>query len=229
MARRKINKFLILALLFIPNIVFAAPPTRQFNYVANNTIDPVQNNANENALYTYLQTGVDTFAPSSITGVSISSSAGISYSQLSLAGSIQQSDITSGRFLLSSGDVFMRVTGSCPSGTTDISATYSNRFLKINSTSGTTGSLVFTATTDTHVLTQAELPNSSLNVKVDGSTAIVESAGGDGPSIASSAHGGASHTLSVALGGSGTGHTHTISTASTLEPASVTIRLCQVQ
>lgn len=85
--------FLILT-IFLSTNSFAAAPTRAYTYVSNTTIDPAQNNANENALYSYLQTGVDTYAASSITGAAISPSASIPYISLSLSNSIVNADIS---------------------------------------------------------------------------------------------------------------------------------------
>lgn len=87
-------KILFLILFLVPNLVQAAPPTRAYTYVSNTTIDPNQNNTNENALYSYLQVGVDTYADGSITGADISASASIPYNSLSLAGSIVNADIS---------------------------------------------------------------------------------------------------------------------------------------
>lgn len=89
------KKILILILLLISNNVYAAAPTRSFTYISNTTIDPAQVNTNENSLYSYLQTGVDTYANGSITGAAISASASIPYASLSLSNSIVNSDISS--------------------------------------------------------------------------------------------------------------------------------------
>lgn len=91
---RKFNLILSL-LLLAPSFSYAAAPSRVYNYVAHNTIDPVENNANENALYTYLQAGVDTYASGSITNDAISAIAAISYSKLNLINSITNADISS--------------------------------------------------------------------------------------------------------------------------------------
>ncbi len=64
---------------------------------------------------------------------------------------------------LPSGAVFMMITGSCPSGTTDVSATYSNKFIRINATAGSTGG----ADTHTHAAGSYTSPTT-------GSTAITE-------------------------------------------------------
>ncbi len=77
--------------------VYAAAPTRAFNYVAHTTIDPAQNNSNENALYSYLQAGVDTYSSGSITNDAISGSAAISASKLNLIG-ITQNMTNTGTF-----------------------------------------------------------------------------------------------------------------------------------
>lgn len=87
--------FRFLLILLLSSNAYAAPPTRAYSYVANTVIDPNQNNTNENALYTYLQTGVDTFAAGSVTGAAISSSAAIPYTSLSLSNSILNADINS--------------------------------------------------------------------------------------------------------------------------------------
>jgi hypothetical protein len=58
-------------------------------------------------------------------------------------------------FALPSGAVFFMMTGSCPTGTTDVTATYSDKFIKVNATQGTTGG----AATDSITLTTTELPS----------------------------------------------------------------------
>jgi len=82
--------------------VYAAPPNRTYNYVAHTTIDPNQNNTNENNLYSYLQAGVDTYAAGSIDNTAISNSAGIAYSKLNLIGSITNNDINSSAGIVAS-------------------------------------------------------------------------------------------------------------------------------
>lgn len=89
------KKIFFIIILLISTNVYASPPTRAYTYVPNTVIDPAQNNTNENALYSYLQVGVDTYAAGSITGAAISTSASIPYVSLSLANSIVNSDISS--------------------------------------------------------------------------------------------------------------------------------------
>uniref|UniRef100_A0A6M3IUX4 Uncharacterized protein n=1 Tax=viral metagenome TaxID=1070528 RepID=A0A6M3IUX4_9ZZZZ len=66
-------------------------------------------------------------------------------------------NLTGGSFALPSGAVFFLATGSCPTGSTDVSATYANKFLRINATAGSTGG------SDTYSLSIAEanLPSHS--------------------------------------------------------------------
>lgn len=219
---------LIFLLLLIPSVAFATPPTRQFNYVPNATIDPNQNNTNENALYSYLQTGVDTYTPGSISAASINANASISYSQLSLTGSIQKSDLASSvQFVLPSGAIFYMLTGSCPSGTTDVSATYANKFIKVNSTQGTSSGVILTGTTDSHILGITEIPSHSHTIPVQNN--ITPGAGQKIPSYSpNNVASDSNATSNTGSAGGGLGHTHTISGATTLEPSSITAKLCQV-
>ena len=57
--------------------------------------------------------------------------------------------------VLPTGAVFFMLTGSCPAGTTDVTATYSNRFIRINATQGTQ------AGADTHTHTAGTLAGPS--------------------------------------------------------------------
>lgn len=81
---------IILALFSI-----AAAPTRTSTYTTGTTIRSADVTANENAIFNYLQAGVDTYAAGSILNAAISSSAAIAYSKLNLTGSIVNADINS--------------------------------------------------------------------------------------------------------------------------------------
>src|SRR3990167_6395421 len=130
----------ILALLCL-----GAAPSRDNTYVAGTVISPTSVMANENTIYEYLQDGVDTYAANSITTNAIA--VGAVTSADILDGTITTTDlafaINPGN-TLPAGAVFFMVTGTCPSWTTDVSATYANLFVRINSTQGTT------AGTNTH-------------------------------------------------------------------------------
>lgn len=129
------------------------------------------------------------------------------------------SKVATNGLLMPSGAVFFMVSGSCPAGSTDVSATYANKFVKINSTQGTSSGVVLTGTTDSHVLDITEIPAHTHTYNAPTSPG----AGGSGASYS----GTPSSTASGSAGG-GLGHTHTISSATTLEPSSVTMRSCQV-
>ena len=120
---------------------------------------------------------------------------------------------------LPSGAVFFMITGACPAGTTDVSATYSNKFIKVNATAGTASGAVLTGTSDSHVLGITEIPAHHHAISSD-------NAGAGGGSDARPV--GTGYSVNTGDTGGGLGHTHTFSAATTLEPSSVTCILCQV-
>lgn len=68
-------------------------PSSSFTYVSGTVINPTAVQTNENNLYSYVQQGVCNYQAGSITTAAISSTAGITYSQLNLTGGIVPSDI----------------------------------------------------------------------------------------------------------------------------------------
>src|SRR3990167_4035182 len=96
---------LILSLILIPQICLYAPPTRTYTYTTGNVIDPSQNTTNEDNIFNYLTTGVDTYADGTIVSADIldgtivnadiSGSAAVGYSKLNLTGNILNADISS--------------------------------------------------------------------------------------------------------------------------------------
>lgn len=52
--------------LFLVNTILAAPPTRTDTYVSGTTIEPAEVTRNEDAIFNYLQSGVDTLATNSV-------------------------------------------------------------------------------------------------------------------------------------------------------------------
>jgi len=125
---------------------------------------------------------------------------------------------------LPSGAIFYMITGSCPTGSTDVTSTYSNKFIKINATQGTSSGVVLTGTSDSHTLTTAEMPahvhainESKRGGYVNNNEFYTVATGGGSPT-----------TLNSQSTGGGGGHTHTLSSATTLEPSSITAILCQV-
>ena len=87
-------KKIIIIILFIPTMAMASPPTRTAVYTSGTTIRSADVTGNEDAIFNYLQAGVDTYSDGSIIGADINSSAAIPYSKLSLASSIVSNDIT---------------------------------------------------------------------------------------------------------------------------------------
>lgn len=88
-------KKLLLIFLLIPQILWAAPPTRQNTYTSQTTIRSADVSANENVIFTYLQNGIDTVADGTIVNADVSSSAAISYPKLNLMNGIVNSDVSS--------------------------------------------------------------------------------------------------------------------------------------
>jgi len=122
---------------------------------------------------------------------------------------------------LPTGAVFFMLTGSCPPGTTDVTATYADRFLKVNATQGTTAGPTLTGTSDSHTLTTAEIPaHTHTQASGDGLT-------GQG-SLVHAANGIIYQNTATSSTGGGGGHTHTLSAATTLEPKSFTCKMCSV-
>lgn len=62
---------ILITLLLFPLLVNSAPPTRTDNYISGTTADPAAVTRNEDAIFTYLQTGVDTLAINSVTSLNI--------------------------------------------------------------------------------------------------------------------------------------------------------------
>lgn len=85
---------LVLMSICICGVALASPPNRPNIYTQNTIIDPVAVTGNEVPLYTYLQSGVDTYKAGSITEAAISPTAGIVYGQLNLNGGILPTDIS---------------------------------------------------------------------------------------------------------------------------------------
>lgn len=110
-----IIKFLLFLLL--PMVAFAAPPARQNSYTPNTTIAAADVTANENAIFNYLQAGVDSYVDGSIYNTDINSAANIQSDKLNLT-SIAQSVANTGTFA-NTGNV--TITGNITvSGTNNI-------------------------------------------------------------------------------------------------------------
>lgn len=96
--RRIMKKIFVLSLLFLfSSQSFASPPTRQNTYTSGEVISSTEVTANEDAIYNYLQAGVDTFADGTIVNTDINSSANIQSEKLNLT-SINQNIANTGTF-----------------------------------------------------------------------------------------------------------------------------------
>ena len=131
-------------LLCVPFLMGAAP-SRQVNYQPGSVIKDTENESNEDAIFTYLQAGVDVIADGAVGTADLATSA-VTSSKI-LDGTVTGTDIADGTItnadlaltgiLMPSGAIFFMITGSCPSGTTDVTATYNNLFIRANATQGT--------------------------------------------------------------------------------------------
>jgi hypothetical protein len=131
---------------------------------------------------------------------------------------------------LPSGAVFFMVSGTCPSGTTNVSSTYSNKFVRINATAGSTSG----ADTHTHTAGTFAGPSHTHGVPVGYSTENIylanqtsgtfTAAWSTGAGGASS-QGGVNKTLSDA---GGTGTVTGTSASGDNVPAYVTMIACSV-
>jgi uncharacterized membrane protein len=88
-----IKKLFTLLFLLFSSYAWGSAPSSSFTYVSGTVINPTQVQTNENNIYSYLQSGVDTYKSGSITSAAISSTAGITYSQLNLGGGILPTDV----------------------------------------------------------------------------------------------------------------------------------------
>ena len=129
---------LFLIALTICTVSWASAPSRQYNYVAGQVIDPVAVTGNEVPLYTYLQSGVDTYKAGSITAASISATAGIVYSQLNLGGGILPTDINTSV----TASIYQFENLTVPLATTLSGNTIIGGTIKIGGTTGTLGQTI---------------------------------------------------------------------------------------
>lgn len=84
---------LLIALIFIPN-ASATPPSRQNVYLTGTVIASASVSENEDVIYSYLNSGVDTYAPLSIANAAISTTANIQSDKLNLTSIAQNVLIT---------------------------------------------------------------------------------------------------------------------------------------
>jgi len=191
-----------------------------------------------------------------LTNADISGSAAITYGKLSLTGGILNADISSsaaivdtklaqittaskvhtssitGGLTLPSGAVFFMITGSCPTGSTDVTATYTGKSVRINATQGSTGG------SDTVTISEANLPShihaaGTLTGGAHTHSLPYNTTGGENPGLttpSTAGYEGASPSTGSAGAVAVTGSTGAIGsgTATTITNPYVTCKMCQV-
>ena len=105
---KKLFIFLLLTFAII-KVTYSAPPARVYTYITGEIIEASKNTANEDAIFRYLQTGIDTIAASAVTtthildgtiaNADISGTAAITYGKLSLGSSLLTGDIKDGEIV----------------------------------------------------------------------------------------------------------------------------------
>jgi len=205
----------------------AACPVRVSTYIGGTVSEPDQVMSNEDALFEGIQDGLETdcIANNAITTAKIATG-GVTSSDI-LDGTVTTTDlafaINPGN-TLPAGAVFFMVTGSCPAWTTDVSATYSNLFLRINATQGTLGG------SDTHTHAVGSFVGSAHTHSISDPTTARAWSAAAGSTTTSDATGAASVTDAAswtAESGGGGAVTGT-SASATLIPSFVTMKACQV-
>jgi len=212
--------------LFAESVYAACPPSRDNTYVAGTVISPTAVTANEDNLYEALQDGIttDCLANDAVTTAKIATGAVTSADILD--GTITTTDlafaINPGN-TLPAGAVFFMVTGTCPSWTTDVSATYANLFVRINSTQGTLEG----ADTHTHTAGSYVGPSHTHSVPYSGWTGVnISGANGQivGWTISTLGAFTADNTTGSGGGGAATGTSGSTSNV----PSFVSMRACRV-
>lgn len=209
-----------LLLLLMP-LAEAAAPVRQNTYVEGTDIEPDSVMDNEDAIFEYLQNGTDTIRAGAVTTATIQDSA-VTSAKIA-DGTITTSDLAftiAGGALLPSGAVYFMLSGNCPSGTTDVSATYANRFLRVSASNPST---LGGADTHTHTAGTYAAPSHTHA----GTTAIETQPAADGSGGSLGADDDHTHPFTTDAGGSGA-ITGTSASGDNI-PAFAYGRLCQVQ
>ena len=168
--------FIIPFLLFVLSAE-AAPPSRQFTYASGATITASQNTANEDAIYNYLQSGIDEIADGTIVNADVHSSANIQSDKLNLT-AIAQSVANSGSTTLTGTFAANGTTNSIGNGGSDTLTLNvpGGMTLSAATTWTLTGALTFSGTiADLGTVTTANIDGGTLDgVQVGGTTATGE-------------------------------------------------------
>lgn len=114
------KKLLILFIILFATNVWGAPPARQNTYVSGTEILASDVTGNEDAIFNYLQAGVDTYADDTIVNADVKSTANIQSDKLNLTSIAQGVNITSGGSFTNAGTMTQSGTVTI-SGATSIS------------------------------------------------------------------------------------------------------------
>ena len=78
------KRLITLCLVFMTSVCWAAPPSRVATYTTGTAISSTDVTANEDALFNYMQAGVDTIKDNTIVNADVNSSANIQSNKLNL-------------------------------------------------------------------------------------------------------------------------------------------------
>ena len=93
----------IVSVVFSTTYVYCAPPSRVSTYTSGEIISSSDVTANEDAIFNYLQAGVDTYADLSIVNADVSATANVQSDKLNLTSIAQAVGITAGGSLTNAG------------------------------------------------------------------------------------------------------------------------------
>lgn len=132
------KKFLILFLLLCTTVE-AAPPTRVATYSTGEVISSDEVTSNEDAIFNYLQAGVDSYSDLSIVNADVSASANIQSDKLNLTSIAQGVSITSSGSLTNAGSTSL--TGGLTVSSTAATFSSATSFTSTFSATGTSNTI----------------------------------------------------------------------------------------
>lgn len=167
------KKHLFILFLLIPSISFAAPPTRVSTYTTGEVISSTDVTANEDALFNYVQAGVDTYKDLSIVDADISASANIQSDKLNLTSIEQAVAITSTGSFTNGGTTDLNGAVTIGDAIGDTLVIDAGSWTLTNATTWTlTGALTFSGTiANLGIVTTADINGGTMDgVQIAGAT-----------------------------------------------------------
>jgi hypothetical protein len=171
------KKLFTVLFLLIATSVFAAPPSRVSTYTAGSIITSSSVTQNEDALFNYLQGGVDTYVDASIFGSDISSVANIQSNSINFSSIAQDVGITSAGSLTNGGATTLNGAVTLGDAIADTLVIDAGAWTLTNATTFTlTGALTFSGTiANLGTVTTADINGGTLDeVQIGGTTATGE-------------------------------------------------------